>query len=160
MKSLVWMKGRLTKIFKTTTDFGSFVFCTTKMRCHIKVLIFQRSLLKVCQKVVTWSHCCYFGLWWWNEGVQVCLSFCLQWWVVTTVHLLLISSIAGKLDCILQCPGIPSQTLRCLAGLLLCEVQPCSQSPSAGRGHAVSTRCFWVKCQLQNGATLINTMKD
>lgn len=26
MKSLVWMKGRLTKIFKTTTDFGSFVF--------------------------------------------------------------------------------------------------------------------------------------
>lgn len=152
MRSLVWMKGRLTKIFKTTSDFGSFVFCMTKMRRHMKVLIFQRSLLKASVSkscdlkplLLFWSLMvkwrCAGLLVLWCAGLLVLLSS-----AVSSDYSALISSIAGKLDCILQCPGIPTQALRCLAGLLLCGSPALLREPFCQKGPCCFHQVFLGK---------------
>lgn len=162
MMSLIQIKGSLTKTFKTTSDSESFTFCVAKMRYHIKILTFWRSLQV---KVVTWSHSHYFGPWWWNEVVQLHLPFS----AVRSDYSAFTAHIQYCWKTIL-CFTVPwdsyssSLVLGRAASLWKFGCRkgtgPCPQSPAAGRGHAVSTGCFWVKCQLQKTPTLINTTRD
>lgn len=139
MLSLISLKDSLAKAFKANNDLWLFVILCSQVE-----ISYKNPYVTAETKAVTWSHCHFFGVWWWNGHVQVHQSFSLQLWIVITVKLLFISSVAGKLYYSLLCPGYPTQPLRGLTELFphgnLCKegTGPCSQSPTVGRGHALS----------------------